>query len=90
MIEKKQKFIFSVVVKMSGVFISKEQVQLTNAQKWWASFVAALIFILISAPFTYSITNGLFGHTTNPGGPTAWGLILHAIVFLLIIRLLMW
>lgn len=48
---------------------------------------AALLFIVVSSPTTYKITNGI---TTRVGGlsladaagnPKRWGLVVHALVF---------
>lgn len=68
--------------------------KLSNGNKWTIAFVAAVLFFIISLPFVYGVTNSLFGaigvRTTTPGGPTIWGILIHAIVFMLLLRLILW
>lgn len=69
---------------------------LTNEDKWWISFLFGLVaFVVFSAP-TFGFTNMLFGSkcvrwsTWGGGmGATFFGLFLHAIVFMLLARLLL-
>lgn len=65
--------------------------QPTSSEKWWCSFILGILFALISSSFVYGITNGIFGMTWTEGvgGPTIFGLLLHTLVFILIIRLLL-
>jgi hypothetical protein len=59
--------------------------------KWQISIFSAFIFVLVSIPCTYKITQRIFGGflgqiaDTN-GCPTTRGLILHTLVYLLLIR----
>jgi hypothetical protein len=69
---------------------------LTNGQKWVSALIAALLFALISSTMVYQLTNQLmvsiFGPsaaTLGPKGPTLFGLILHSVVFLLVVRLIL-
>ncbi len=53
-----------------------------------------LVFLIVSAPMTYKITNGLLGGIVgkladSSGCPTTVGLIVHSIVFGLIVYGLM-
>lgn len=55
----------------------------------YATIQAVIVFLLVSLPFTYKITNGLLGGIVgkladNSGCPTGLGLFVHAIVFGLI------
>lgn len=63
------------------------------AQKWLAAIVVGILFLLFSAPFVYQLTNALFAplglNTIVSGRPTWGGLIIHAILFVLLLRLLM-
>jgi hypothetical protein len=65
----------------------------TNSVKWLLSVVVGLVFILVSIPGMYSLTNNLtkmIGFpTTKNTGPTVFGIILHGIVAMLIIRLIL-
>jgi hypothetical protein len=69
---------------------------LTNGQKWVSALIAALLFALISSTVVYQLTNQLFvslfgpsAATLGPNGPTMFGLVLHSVVFLLVVRLLL-
>ena len=52
--------------------------------QWKFSLISAIIFLIISSPFMYEITNSILGITALKGCPTGVGLILHTVVFLLI------
>jgi hypothetical protein len=59
-----------------------------------ATIQSVIIFIIVSLPFTYKLTNGLLGGfigrlADSSGCPTGLGLFVHAIVFGLIIYALM-
>ena len=55
-------------------------------QKFFASIIAALIFLLVSSQFMYNLTNKIGLKTLNYSDhPTTWGYILHSIVFGLIV-----
>jgi hypothetical protein len=62
----------------------------SNSMKWKITLFSALIFILIVNPYTYELTNSIFHRIIGPvavnGCPTAVGLILHTIVYILIVR----
>ncbi len=66
----------------------------TSNDKWFISLVSALLFLLIASPFMYKLTDRLFSLVglniaDSTGCPTMLGLGIHALVFLLIVRLLM-
>lgn len=67
----------------------------TNEQKWMISAISAIIFYIVALPDTYTcITNPIFESTIGlklekNGTPTTVGVIIHALVFLLIVRLMM-
>ena len=59
-----------------------------------ATLQAVIVFLLVSLPFTYKITNGLLGGLVgkladSSGCPTGLGLFVHAVVFGLIVYALM-
>ncbi len=73
--------------------------QPTSGQKWWTAVLLGFIFALISSRAFYSITTSVtsnFGIYTNDVidnrivGHTPIGLIIHTIIFILIIRILLW
>jgi predicted ABC-type sugar transport system permease subunit len=55
---------------------------LSAALKFKFSMYSALLFFLIASPATYSLTNSIIGGTSVGGCPTAFGLIVHTLVFL--------
>lgn len=62
------------------------------ATNWTSVLTLALVFIIISAPFTYGVTNKVFGNlglrtATMSGAPTKFGLVLHSAVFVLVLSL---
>lgn len=66
----------------------------TSGQKWWAAVLLGLIFFILSSPAAYAGTTAftiwLGGMPTAYGGPTIAGLVLHTLIFILVIRLLLW
>lgn len=66
----------------------------SQSLKLSATIQSIIVFILVSLPFTYKVTNGLLGRfvgrlADSSGCPTMLGLFVHAIVFGLIIYALM-
>lgn len=67
----------------------------TSGEKWWASILLGFVFAIISCPAAYLATNkaltSLGGLKTIDGiGPTLIGLIIHTIVFIIIVRIILW
>lgn len=66
---------------------------ISQKKEWIISFWSALVFLIISSPLLYKITNivtykiGFISSTD--GKPNIIGLILHTIVFLLLVRFMM-
>ena len=66
----------------------------SQSLKLSATIQSIIVFIIVSLPFTYKLTNRLLGGIVgrladSSGCPTALGLFIHAIVFGLIIYCLM-
>lgn len=58
---------------------------LSDSLKWKYSFYSALIFFIISSPQIYKITHRILGKyvkIANGGCPTAVGLVLHSVVYM--------
>ncbi len=71
-------------------YIQNHDVHVSNLDKWRYSLYAAIVFVLVSLPATYKITNALgLGTVNSKGGPSALGIGLHTIVFFLLIRIAM-
>ena len=63
----------------------------SNYKKWQISVFSAVIFILVIHPYTYLLTQKVFGRflgkiADTAGCPTTRGLILHTLVYILLVR----
>ena len=63
----------------------------TSSDKWTASFMLGILFLLVSSPFTYTLTNTItngmgFAIADTQGCPNLAGLIVHTIIFTLLLR----
>jgi hypothetical protein len=66
-----------------------------SAQKWWAAIFLGFIFAVISCPAAYFATSALtvaLGGLplTDGAGPNFAGLLLHTLIFIAIVRLILW
>ena len=65
----------------------------SNADKWRYTLYTTVLFIIISCPYTYKLVNSIIGKIipicNRQGCPTVSGLLVHALVFTLILRVLM-
>jgi len=70
--------------------ISIKPDNLNDEKKWYISVLSGLLFLIINSPCLYVFTNDLFscfGLTTYKNNkPTRFGIILHTIVFILVVR----
>jgi hypothetical protein len=64
--------------------------QPTGGQKWWAAVILGFIFALISSPTAYNITSSVGIKTTEGKGPTLSGLLVHTIIFIIVMRIILW
>lgn len=66
---------------------------LSEGKKWIIGVVVGVLFFLLASPFAYEMTQKLTGtinlETSVNGCPNYKGVILHAIVFVILLRLLM-
>jgi hypothetical protein len=73
----------------------------TNLQKIWASVVLGFVFGLLSSPVAYQMTNASLNFMTdtigiNPipimdkQGPNVLGMIIHTLIFIVVIRIILW
>jgi hypothetical protein len=67
---------------------------LSPGQKISATIQSIFVFLIVSLPFTYKLTNsllsGILGKLADSSGcPTTLGLLIHSIVFGLIVYILM-
>ena len=66
---------------------------LTEQSKWYISGISSLIFAVFASPFMFELTGQLFdllGIETKVNGNPNWnGLLIHAVLFGIVIRLLM-
>jgi hypothetical protein len=66
----------------------------SQSVKLSATIQSIIVFIIVSLPFTYRLTDGLLGGIVgrladSSGCPTTIGLVIHAVVFGLVIYALM-
>ena len=69
--------------------------QPTSGQKWWAAVILGFVFALLSSPTAYHITSqasvAIGGSTLIEGnGPYLSGLLIQTIIFIIIVRLILW
>lgn len=69
-------------------------VQASSARKWWTAIIFTVLFWVLSSPRWYEASSSLtellkLGPTLNCHGPTAIGLFLHGLLFLLLVRWLL-
>ena len=63
----------------------------SSYKKWQISIFSAFIFVLVIHPYTYKLTQQMFGSILGKiaeanGCPTIRGLILHTLVYILLVR----
>ena len=63
----------------------------SSYKKWQISIFSAFIFILVIHPYTYIVTQKLLGGFVGKiadinGCPTTFGLIIHTLVYILLVR----
>ncbi len=62
----------------------------SSSEKWHITLFSAFLFLLVVNPYTYKLTNTLFGKMLGPistnGCPTIVGLLLHTVVYILLVR----
>ena len=55
--------------------------------KWFYSIFLTILFLLLSSSFSYSITDKLFKNTLYRKCPTLFGIVIHSIILLFLIRI---
>ncbi len=66
----------------------------TNSDKWRYTLMTTLVFLILVNPYFYKLLEILFGGIckiadSRSGCPTMCGIIVNAVIFTLILRLLM-
>jgi hypothetical protein len=65
----------------------------SSSSKWQITFFSAFIFVVVVHPYTYGLTDSLFGNhlgrISQGGCPTTTGLVLHTLVYILLVRVSM-
>lgn len=68
----------------------KNKTKPTNSEKWLYTLYTTILFVLVSNPYTYKLVNSILGNISDKKGcPTAFGFVVHTIVFMLLLRLIM-
>ena len=76
-------------------FIDDVKIRLSDKDKWLIAVIIGVLFLILAAPLIFKFSNVIFKPLKLPtikenGMPTIFGLLLHTIVFILILRLLMY
>lgn len=66
----------------------------SNEDKWVASIMSGLLFVLIASPFTYRITNSITARlgvdmADVDGCPSFLGTVVHGLVFTILLKVMM-
>ena len=66
----------------------------SNEDKWVASIMSGLLFVLIASPFTYRLTNSVarsvgFDMADDSGCPSFLGTVVHGLVFTVLLKVMM-
>jgi len=69
--------------------------QATNGQKWWMAVIIGFLFFILASPSAFKMSNKLFKCIYFPrsyydGATTLFGLFVHMLAFVLIIRIILW
>lgn len=75
-------------------FLNDAKIRLSDTDKWLSAIIIGIIFLILAAPLIFKFSNNIFKYVKMPtikenNTPTIFGLLLHTIVFIIIIRLLM-
>lgn len=66
----------------------------SSGMKWWFSVILGLLFLLLSLPSVYSISRRIIGSCSTYGTTSTKSglapLLIHSIIFMLIVRLILW
>ena len=67
----------------------------TSTMKWWLAIVLALVTFLLFNPGTLRLVNGIFTSihmpsVTNETGITWFGTLVMSLLYLIIIRVILW
>lgn len=68
---------------------SKNTKPYTSDDKWVTAGIAGLLFLLLSSPVAYELSSHIGLPTFDDGTPTIPGLIIHASILVLIVKILM-
>ena len=77
-----------------GEFLKDLTVRLSDTDKWLAAVIIGVVFLIIASPIIFKFSNSIFKYIKLPtirgnGMPTIFGLLIHTLAFILIVRLLM-
>jgi hypothetical protein len=77
-----------------GKSILRCERQPSNQEKWTIAFMAGILFLIISSPFLYGVVNRITSYfgvkiIENNGSPNITGMVLHAVVFIIVVKYLM-
>ena len=78
-----------------GLIMPVHPGSLENRQKWMISLAAAVLAVIVFSPFLFKLVNKLTSAVglevaDSKGCPTLTGLLVHGVVYLLLVRLIMY
>lgn len=68
----------------------------SETDKWWIAIFLGLLFAIFASPLLFGLTNIFIGGALStvplyePLGATIFGLVVHTIIFIFVIRILLW
>lgn len=66
---------------------------ISSSQKWWIAIMLGILFALLSMPFMYIFIDHLLcpvmGASYSCGGPSLAAILINAVIFTIIVRLLL-
>ena len=77
------------------MYNKKSKMTISNEKKWMISFISAIVFFIIASPEVYKFTNSILEPyfciktIDDTDTPTRAGVLIHAVVFMSVTRLLM-
>jgi hypothetical protein len=61
----------------------------TSAQKWWASVILGMLFFIVSSSFMFGITSSVFGVAGTAHHTSVVQHLVHAVIFILLVRIIL-
>jgi len=75
--------------------INPRNLQATSGQKWWMAVILGFLFFILASTSSFKISNKIFKSIYFPksysgGAATLFGLFVHMLIYILVIRIILW